>query len=80
MFLALGSPPVNTAQPTRIPAQESRGALHHGASRYVSLPGVPAARIGVYTPREPRRRLQPIPSGPTYADFFLEDTARHATA
>ncbi|WP_279586180.1 hypothetical protein [Frigoribacterium sp. PhB116] len=44
------------------------------------MPDVPPALIVTYARREQRRRLYPVPMGPTYADFFLEDTTHHATA
>jgi len=61
-------------------AREPRRSPGHQARTYDSLPDVPPALIVTYARREHRRRLFPVPMGPTYADFFLEDTTRHATA
>lgn len=50
-------------------------------STYVSKPDAPRARIVIYAQRKRRRRrISPLDMGPTYADFFLKDTTRHATA
>lgn len=62
------------------PAPDPQQAPDRRPSTYVSMPDVPRARIVIYPRRECRRRLSPVEMGPAYADFFLEDTTRHATA
>jgi hypothetical protein len=71
---------VNAAEPARSTTLDPRRLPSYRASTYVSMPDVPPARIVTYARRAPRRRLSPVQMGPTYADFFLEDTTRHATA
>lgn len=61
-------------------AREPRRSPGRQARTYDSMPDVPPALIVTYARREQRRRLYPVPMGPTYADFFLEDTTHHATA